>query len=228
MNIPEHGRTNDLTLAVLLIGVAGFVDAIGFLELKHLFASYMSGNSTQLAVAAAQAAWGDARSAGGVVTLFVAGVMTGRLLGMAAGNWRRCAILSVEAVLLGAAALASFNVTIVLIVFAMGMQNAVLRRAGDVKVSLTYVTGTLVTFAEKLADALVGAVRPFAWTSEALLWIGLVIGAAAGATVFGDYGAKALFAPAAVAAALAFVSGLAERRRLQTAREDAARQFQSD
>lgn len=225
MSLREPGPAADLALAVLLVGVAGFVDAVGFLELKHLFVSYMSGNTTQFAVAAAQGAGAGAKLAGGVVALFVAGVVAGRLLGRAAGSWRRSAILAVEAILLGlAAASASFPARIALIVLAMGMQNAVLRRAGGVKVSLTYVTGTLVSLGEKIADALIGAERPLAWLSELLLWSGLVLGAAVGAGVFADHGARALFIPAAVAAALALMAGLARQRPPSARSEATARQ----
>jgi len=40
-----------LVLAGLLAGLAGMVDAIGYLHLSGLFISFMSGNSTQLAAA---------------------------------------------------------------------------------------------------------------------------------------------------------------------------------
>ena len=39
--------------AALLSGLAGFVDAIGFIKLGGFFVSFMSGNSTRLAVALA-------------------------------------------------------------------------------------------------------------------------------------------------------------------------------
>jgi uncharacterized membrane protein YoaK (UPF0700 family) len=45
-----------LVLAGWLAALAGIVDAIGYLHLGGLFVSYMSGNSTQLAVASGKAA----------------------------------------------------------------------------------------------------------------------------------------------------------------------------
>src|SRR5215472_19023315 len=43
-----------LVLAAMLAALAGMVDAIGYLHLKGLFVSFMSGNSTQLAVSLGQ------------------------------------------------------------------------------------------------------------------------------------------------------------------------------
>ncbi len=47
----DEAALGDLLLAAALIAVAGFVDAIGFLTLGHLFVSFASGNSTQFAIA---------------------------------------------------------------------------------------------------------------------------------------------------------------------------------
>ena len=41
-------RRRDIALAAGLSGVAGYVDAIGFLKLGGFFVSFMSGNSTRL------------------------------------------------------------------------------------------------------------------------------------------------------------------------------------
>jgi hypothetical protein len=43
-------RRRGQLLATLLTGLAGMVDAIGFIRLQHLFVSYTSGNTTQFAV----------------------------------------------------------------------------------------------------------------------------------------------------------------------------------
>jgi len=45
--VTDRGR---IGLAVLLTAVAGWVDAVGYLELGRLFVSFMSGNSTLLAI----------------------------------------------------------------------------------------------------------------------------------------------------------------------------------
>ncbi len=123
----------DLTLATALIAIAGFVDAVGFLTLGHLFVSFMSGNSTQFAIAIAGASLSKASMAGGLVGFFVAGVVGGRSLALAAKDWRRPVILIVELALLGAAALVPLSGArpAYLIALAMGRQNAVVHKAGQ-------------------------------------------------------------------------------------------------
>ena len=66
--------TQGLVLATLLAGLAGMVDAIGYLRLGHLFVSYMSGNSTLFAIAVGQ---GDLAEAFWILTLIALFVRRG-------------------------------------------------------------------------------------------------------------------------------------------------------
>ena len=200
-----------LSLGVALTALAGFVDAVGFLTLKHLFVSFMSGNSTQFAIRAGLQSWTEALPAGALVVMFVTGVVGGRLIATAAKTLRRPAVLICEAALLGAAAGLPLSVAkaAVLMALAMGAQNAVLHRAGETKTSLTYVTGTLVSFGERLADGLSGAGPLAACLPYFSLWAGLVLGGAVGAVVYGALGIAALALPAAAAASLAAATALA-------------------
>lgn len=200
-----------LSLATALTALAGFVDAVGFLTLRHLFVSFMSGNSTQFALKAGEQSWNEAFPPGALVVVFVTGVVVGRLIATAAKNWRRPAILISEAALLGAAAVLPLSgaKAAVLMALAMGAQNAVLHRAGETKTSLTYVTGTLVSFGEKLADGVSGAGPLTACLPYFSLWAGLVLGGAAGAVVYGALGIAALALPAAASASLAAATALA-------------------
>lgn len=66
-------------LAFSLAGLAGFVDAIGFLALGGYFASFMSGNSTRLAVGIVNATRFQLTTFVplAIIVVFVGGVMLG-------------------------------------------------------------------------------------------------------------------------------------------------------
>ena len=75
-----------LLLAALLAALAGYIDAVGFLQLGGFFVSFMSGNSTRLGVGAALGDLTIVATAGGLIGLFVLGVIGGVL---AAPEWWR-------------------------------------------------------------------------------------------------------------------------------------------
>lgn len=212
----HDGRT--LALAVTLTALAGFVDAAGFVRFGGVFVSFMSGNSTKMAALPSVGRLLDAEIAAALIVLFVMGAFAGRLLGQAAGRWRRPALLSSTAALLVLAAAAispgaqgaALSLGGAAMVLAMGLLNSVLHRVGDRRTSLTYVTGTLVSLGHALADAALGA--PSEWLSYLLMWLGLVGGAALGALGVVRFGAAALIAPAAAAALIALGLGGQVRR----------------
>ncbi len=199
----------DLMLATLLLAIAGFVDAVGFLSLGHLFVSFASGNSTQFAIAIDGVSLGKASMAGGLVGVFVVGVIGGKMLAIAAKDWRRPAILIAESALLGVAALVPLSGVRAgfLMALAMGGQNAVLHRAGRTRTALTYVTGTLVNLGERLAEALCSAGPAWGWVPYLILWSGIVCGGAAGGIVYAAFGIHALLVPTVAVVVLAAASG---------------------
>ncbi|MFZ1959675.1 MAG: YoaK family protein [Methylovirgula sp.] len=196
-----------LALAICLIAIAGYVDAVGFLRLGHLFVSFASGNSTQFAVGASQGVAGKAGVAGGLVALFVTGVILGRLCALWAKEWRRPAILVLDAALLGFAVLvAASPAAIVAVALAMGIQNEALHRAGETKTAVTYVTGTLVHLGENIVGAFTDPRERWAWLPYLLLWVGLAVGAAIGARVYAGAGVHALVWAAAALIVLAAIT----------------------
>ena len=196
-----------LALAICLIAIAGYVDAVGFLRLGHLFVSFASGNSTQFAVGASQGVAGKAGEAGGLVALFVTGVILGRLCALWAKEWRRPAILVLDAALLGFAVLvAASPAAIVAMALAMGIQNEALHRAGETKTAVTYVTGTLVHLGENIVGAFTDPRERWAWLPYLLLWVGLAVGAAIGARVYAGAGVHALVWAAAALIVLAAIT----------------------
>ncbi len=208
-------RRREVALAVGLSAVAGYVDAIGFLKLGGFFVSFMSGNSTRLGVGLAMGSWTTVRTALALIGLFVGGVVLGALVARRAGEERRSVVLIVEAALLVASAglfATGFDaVGVAAMVLAMGAENAIFQRNGDVGVGLTYMTGALVKAGQRIAAALTGGDR-WAWGPYALLWIGLTVGGALGATAYLRLGVVALWPAAAVLGVLALVSAVDERQ----------------
>lgn len=170
-------------LAFSLAALAGFVDAIGFIKSGGLFVSFMSGNSTRMAIGIMEArAVGLAAAA--LIALFVLGVFLSLLVtARVTGAHRKVVALSgVAALLTGAALLenAGFELpTIAMLCLAMGASNTIFRRDGEVSIGVTYTTGTLVKLGDKLADAVLGGSRTD-WLPYLLLWLALVGGGVAG------------------------------------------------
>ncbi len=194
--------------AVGLSSLAGYVDAIGFIQLGGFFVSFMSGNSTRLGVGLIERT-DDAVVAARLVALFVAGVIAGSLVGKFAKAHRRSVVLVLVALLLfvaasGAAAGAS-QVAVIAMVLAMGAENAVFEHDGELHIGLTYMTGTLVKLGQRIASALMGGPR-FAWVSYGLLWAGLVTGAVAGAASYNWLGLASLWIAASIAGLFAVIA----------------------
>lgn len=217
-------RRRHVALAAGLSAVAGYVDAIGFLKTGGFFVSFMSGNSTRLGVGAATGHWERVGVALGLIGLFVAGVVAGALVARRAGEERRSIVLALEAALLAAGAgliTAGFDAAgVAVMALAMGAENAVFQRNGDVGVGLTYMTGALVKAGQRIAAALSGGDR-WAWTPYLALWAGLACGGALGALAYLRVGALALWAAAGVVAVLALASATRERRVRRAGSDDA-------
>ena len=197
-----------LPLAMALAALAGAVDAIGIVLLGSLFVSFMSGNTTQLGTAVVALEGQDVARAAAVIAVFVCGVMAGEVLATRFAPKRRPSVLlALVALGLASAAVCSrtgamFGVSLML-TFSMGLQNAVVRRAGGVDIALTYVTGTLVHFSRASAAALLGRgswkkVVPFG-----ALWLAFVVGAGIGGAASVAGPAAAIGAAAAAAAMMA-------------------------
>jgi len=195
-------------LAAGLAALAGFVDATGFLKLGGFFVSFMSGNTTRLAVGLAEGT-SSAAIAGGLIATFVLGVAIGTVLGHFAGKKRAATILALVSFLLAAAAgFGALGVSIgavVAMALAMGAMNAVFAHGGEVHIGLTYMTGTLVKIGQRLASAVLGGDR-LAWWPYFLLWFGLAAGAVAGALAYPYLGLNSLWLAAVAAAMFAIIA----------------------
>ncbi|MBG0738272.1 DUF1275 domain-containing protein [Paeniglutamicibacter antarcticus] len=196
----RHHRT-EIMLAAGLSAVAGFVDAVGFIHLGGYFVSFMSGNSTRAGALLADGSWLGVMLAMGLVAAFLAGVICGSLLRGAVPTHKRIVILLSIAVVLAAAAVmfdAGFWVALVppMMAFAMGAENVVFERDGEVSIGLTYMTGTLVKMGQRIASALAGGER-LAWLRYFLLWFALTCGSVLGGLAYHALNLDALWLAAA-------------------------------
>ena len=163
-----------INLAFAMTWAAGFVDLVGFVSLYGLYTSHMTGNTVGMARQISLLDWPGVVRHGWPIATFVFGLMLGAFIYEA--EKRRSiqvpfppAIL-LEAILLGifiAAATgtnfkadippqpaAKFFLMVALLAVPMGIQNVVIRKVGGINVYTTFVTGSLVKFAESLSEYL--------------------------------------------------------------------------
>lgn len=199
--IPEP----QLRLAVILAALAGLVDVVAFLALGGFFASFMSGNTTRLAIGVG-GNWGDAQLAAGLILSFVAGVIGATLLGRHAGRHRPVRILALVAALILACALLAkpYQATqLLLLAVAMGAMNSIFERDGEVAVGLTYMTGTLVRLGQGLARWLLREGTVEGWRRHLLLWGSFLGGGLTGVGLYARLGLATLYVTGMAAAAIA-------------------------
>lgn len=198
--------------AVALAALAGFVDAVAWIELLGFFASFMSGNSTRVAIGIATGDWAAVRIGGALVLMFLSGVIVASVVGHRFAVHSKAAVMLVVTVTLAVAGLAAWSgwamAGLLLLAFAMGAENGVFQRDGEVSIGLTYMTGTLVKMGQRLATTLMHAPGERAWVPYLLLWLGFVAGGAAGAVASRGTLASAIAIAATAAAVLTGVLAL--------------------
>jgi uncharacterized membrane protein YoaK (UPF0700 family) len=160
--------------ALLLAWVAAFSDAIGFLVLQQLGASFMSGNSMATGVALGRLDWPSVLQHGLPILAFFLGNLLGLLVLAQVRRWGIrspfAIVFGLEALcllaflLLGTQALQRsviapspagiFSLCLVLLTLAMGLQTATVRRVAGQSIRTTFVTGVLSDWADALTQYL--------------------------------------------------------------------------
>ena len=205
-------RSWQLGTGLLLTGLAGYVDALGFVRLGGLYTSFMSGNTTQLAVFGAEANLHKML----LPAILIAAFLTGSVLGsglaiLVPTRWSTPVVLAYESLLiLGGLALGLATPELGLAAFfvavAMGAQNAVLAQVQGFRAGTTFVTGALFSLGQKIAKALTRTGDPLGWIGDGLVWLSLLLGALLGALAYDAFALYALIAPAAVSGVLALIT----------------------
>ena len=206
-----RGRVG-LALVASLPVLAGMTDAIGFMASGD-FVSFMSGNTTRLAVAISA---GDLGLTGRLV-LLIATFVVGNALGVLVSRFsKRHALpllLCIGALLCAAALWPATDTLPALLaaIVAMGMLNAAVEEVNGLPVGLTYVTGALSRFGRGLGRWLMGE-RRNGWRVQLIPWAGMFIGAVIGALLEQQMGLRALWVSGALAGALGAATLLIPRR----------------
>jgi uncharacterized membrane protein YoaK (UPF0700 family) len=201
-----------LSLVAALSVLAGMTDAIGFMATGD-FVSFMSGNTTRLAVAISD---GDVSLIGrlcALVLAFVAGNALGIVISRFSGRRAITLLLCLAAMLSVSALLPHAWQTVALLIgiVAMGMLNAVVEQVNGLPIGLTYVTGALSRFGRGLGRWLVGERRD-GWRVQLVPWTGMFAGAVVGALLEQRMGLSALYFSALLAAIIAAATLIIPRR----------------
>jgi uncharacterized membrane protein YoaK (UPF0700 family) len=203
-----------LGTGVVLTAVAGFVDAVGFIELGGFFASFMSGASISLGVGASGSEWTVVYHAARLVAVFVTAATVSTVISGIMRPWGIPTAIVLEAVCLSGAVLMiesgwPSSDSVVPMVAAMGVQNTILHPVNGLRLGVTFMTGTLVSLSQALGRSFIGRARYWSWTPDALIWCCFVAGAAAGAWFYTKYGFIAVAGPTLVVWMLAALTTLA-------------------
>lgn len=186
-----------LVFDVLIVILAGFLDAIGFTYLSALYVSFMSGNSTGLGIAIASGHFGSAVASAAVIGSFVLGAFVGSMLVAVKKTGAPLLVVAVEAVLVASSAVLVGHAEQVLTLLPMGMQNTVPRQFDGVEGGRSYVTGALVGMAKALAASMADRQHLAEAAVHGGTWLALVAGAVGGSPSLAAFGlSRGLFAVA--------------------------------
>jgi uncharacterized membrane protein YoaK (UPF0700 family) len=183
--IPARGLLPPMLQAGLLVMIAGYADAIGFLQ-HRAFAGQMTGNTILLAISLAEAGWSQAGFYLAVIASFLIGVaISGSLVRL---GYAQALALSLAAVALAICAFVTARWGALLLAFAMGAQNAAATHFGAATLNTVFITGDLQKLFEKVlawlwqpASASKDEASSAGFATLALVWVEYFAGALIGA-----------------------------------------------
>lgn len=187
-----------LNLGLILTGCAGFIDAVGFIELGGFYTSFMSGNTTQLGTGQSQAT--ALLLPFGLIVMFFLGSVAGSLAALRNSRWGPSYVLVLVMLSLATTLLLLLlgvppSLAMLILAAGAGAQNATLPFTGGARLGTTFVSGTLFAAGQDLAGAIQGTAPRWRWLQHLQVWAALLLGAFVGATVYSLFGVLALLLP---------------------------------
>ncbi|WP_425928244.1 YoaK family protein [Pseudomonas sp. NyZ201] len=210
----RHGQVGLFFVGGLSV-LAGMTDAIGFLASGD-FVSFMSGNTTRLAVAVSEGHFGLVLRLGLLVITFVLGNALGVMIARSSRKRAWPLLVLTSLLLLSAAFCGDYLELLALLaaILAMGMLNAAVEEVNGLPIGLTYVTGALSRFGRGLGRWLMGD-RRAGWRMQLVPWGGMLFGAVLGGWLEHRLGFAALLFSSALAALIGLASLFIPRRWVQ-------------
>ena len=179
-----------VTLATLTV-IGGFLDAVSYLGLGHVFTANMTGNVVLVGFAAAGAPGFSAPANLCALACFVGGAAAGGRLDRLVGSHQTTLVveMTLEAIFIGVGAIISASVAtigagwaryviVAVLSFAMGMRNVSVRRMGVEGMTTTVLTSTLTGLVSD--SPLAGGTSPHTVhraTSVLCMFVGALVGA---------------------------------------------------
>jgi uncharacterized membrane protein YoaK (UPF0700 family) len=167
--------------AALLVAVAGFTDAVGFLRYQA-FACQMTGNTLLLALSVFHLSWAQSFYYVAMIACFVLGVLASS--GLVRSGHSPVLSLCIAGGALAVCSFIGLKWASPLLGFAMGMQTAAATRFGAASINTVYITGDLQRLFEAIAALLWprgGAPPSVGIGALALVWLEYLCGGLIGA-----------------------------------------------
>lgn len=169
--------------AALLCLIAGYIDAIGYIDYGRVFAANMTGNTVLLSISVAQGEWPRVFTYALTLAAFLLGAL-------AAEGFKRGGVRATLPLLLSGVPLVAVyaldlkdNWALATMALGMGLQGGAVARFADVNVQTVVITGTMLKLAEAAIHRLsrvrgaAPTVPPHALSVFWLTWLSYAVGA---------------------------------------------------
>ncbi|QNI31102.1 DUF1275 domain-containing protein [Alloacidobacterium dinghuense] len=210
----QQRETHIFLLISLLCATAGAVDLLAYFRLGRVFVANLTGNTVLFAYHAVAGHWRSAALRLGIIVSFFAGVVTNRFLKRWIQSERirfnpAVVSLAIECAILTAAAFLILHerlriALLLLLAWAMGLQNDAFLQIGPINLNTTFLTGDIEKLGTEVATPATDTEQKRARTTRIkaflTVWVAYGAGAMLAATGSHFFEIRALLIPAVMAA----------------------------